>query len=50
MKGNATVQKNITKSIVKGKAYYVRIRTYKTVGGKNYFSGWSKALKLKIKK
>ena len=25
------------------KKYYVRIRTYKTVGGKKYYSAWSKA-------
>lgn len=24
-----------------GKTYYVRVRTYKTVGEKNYYSGWS---------
>ena len=50
VKGNTTVKKSITTSIKKGKTYYVRIRTYKTVDGKNYFSGWSKALKLKITK
>lgn len=43
-----TVKKNsITKLNVKKlkpkKRYYVRIRTYKTVKGKKYCSGWSKA-------
>lgn len=33
----------------KKKAYYVRIRTYKKVGGKKYYSGWSKAKKVKTK-
>ena len=31
------------------KTYYVRIRTYKTVSGKKYYSAWSKALKKKTK-
>ena len=50
--GNKTVTikgyKNVTKAIGKLKAkkcYYVRVRTYKTVGGANYFSPWSTAKK-----
>ena len=31
------------------KTYYVRIRTYKVVKGKKYYSAWSKALKKKTK-
>ena len=31
------------------KICYVRIRTYKTVSGKKYYSGWSKPLKIKVK-
>ena len=38
------------KSLNKGKKYYVRIRTYKKVGGKKYYSAWSKAKSVKIKK
>ncbi|MCD8013842.1 MAG: Ig-like domain-containing protein [Lachnospiraceae bacterium] len=34
----------------KGKTYYVRIRTYKTVSGKKYYSAWSSKKKVKIKK
>lgn len=37
---NTTTSYTITK-LTKGKTYYVRIRTYKTVGGKTYYSGWS---------
>lgn len=33
----------------KKKTYYVRIRTYKTVKGKKYYSGWSKVKKVKTK-
>ena len=33
----------------KGKTYYVRIRTYKNNKGKNYYSKWSKTLKVKVK-
>lgn len=40
-----TVKKSSTKLTVKKlkakKKYYVRIRTYKTVNGKKYYSGWS---------
>ena len=31
------------------KTYYVRVRTYKTVSGKRYYSGWSKVRKVKVK-
>lgn len=37
------------KSLKTGKTYYVRIRTYKTVGSKKYVSDWSKASKIKVK-
>lgn len=32
-----------------GKTYYVKIRTYKKVNGKKYYSEWSKAKKIKVK-
>ena len=35
-----TTSKKITKLSAK-KTYYVRIRTYKTVNGTKYYSGWS---------
>jgi hypothetical protein len=39
---NSTTSKTIKK--LKGKKkYYVRVRTYKTVSGTKYYSGWSKA-------
>lgn len=49
-----TVKKNkTTKTTVKKlkakKKYYVRIRTYKTVGKKKYYSSWSKAKAVKTK-
>lgn len=37
-------------SLTKGKIYYVRVRSYKKVGGKTYYSAWSAAKKLAIKK
>lgn len=37
---NSTVSKTVTKLTAK-KKYYVRIRTYKTVSGTKYYSGWS---------
>ena len=37
------------KSLKAKKTYYVRVRTYKTVDGKKYYSDWSKAVKKKTK-
>ena len=55
--GNKTVNiKNAAKvskvigSLTKGKTYYVRIRTYKTAGSKNYWSAWSAKKSVKISK
>ena len=38
------------KNLLKGKIYYVRVRTFKKVGGKKYYSAWSVIRKLKISK
>ena len=42
-----------TAAVVKGlrsrKTYYFRIRTYKTLNGKNHYSAWSKARTVKVK-
>ena len=43
-----TTSKTIGK-LKKGKTYYVKVRTYKTVNGVKYYSGYSKVLKAKIK-
>lgn len=40
--------KKVTK-LSKKKTYYVRVRTYKTVKGKKYYSAWSKYKKVKTK-
>lgn len=55
-KGNKTVtiKKNKTTSITikklkSKKKYYVRIRTYKTVGKTKYYSAWSKSKNVKVK-
>ena len=50
-----TIKKNSTTSTkIKGlngkQLYYVRIRTYKSVNGINYYSAWSVAKKIKTKK
>ncbi len=49
-----TVKKNKTtsytlKKLKAKKKYYVRVRTYKTVGKTKYYSGWSKAKEIKTK-
>lgn len=46
---NKTLTKTIT-GLTKGKTYYVRIRTYKTVSGTKLYSAWSAAKKVKITK
>lgn len=46
-------KKKLTKTtgkLKKGKKYYVRVRTYKKVGNKRYFSVWSKYKTVTIKK
>ena len=40
VKSNKTTSKTIS-NLSSKKKYYVRIRTYKTVDGKNYYSSWS---------
>ncbi|MDD7699339.1 MAG: fibronectin type III domain-containing protein, partial [Spirochaetia bacterium] len=42
IKSNKTTTKKITKLKAK-KKYYVKVRTYKTVNGTKYYSGWSSA-------
>ncbi len=48
-----TLKKSATKTVLKklttGKKYYVRIRAFKTVNGKKYYSAWSKAKSAKVK-
>jgi hypothetical protein len=55
--GNKTVK--VTKAstvsrgiggLTKGKTYYVKMRTYKTVSGKTYYSAWSVVKTVKIMK
>lgn len=46
---NSTISKKITKLTAK-KKYYVRIRTYKTVSGKKYYSSWSASKYVTTKK
>ena len=48
IKKNATVSATI-KKLKTGKTYYVRLRSYKTVGKKTYRSAWSKGKGVKVK-
>ena len=45
----ATTTKTTIKNLKKNKKYYVRIRTYKKVGKKTYYSAWSKVKTKKTK-
>ena len=45
---NKTTSKKISKLKAK-KKYYVRVRTYKTVGKTKYYSSWSKVKSVKTK-
>ena len=38
------------KKLIKGKKYYVRVRTYQKVSGKTYYSAWSGSKNVTIKK
>lgn len=51
-KGAKTTTQKSTKYVIAGKAkktYYVRVRTMKTIGKTNYYSGWSKTVKVTAK-
>ncbi|MDO4517838.1 MAG: fibronectin type III domain-containing protein, partial [Bacillota bacterium] len=48
VKSYKTTSKKITKLKAK-KTYYVKVRTYKTVNGKKYYSAWSKVKTVKTK-
>lgn len=43
-----TTSKSV-KKLTRKKKYYLRVRTYKKVNGKKYYSGWSKAKSIKTK-
>lgn len=45
--GDAKVTSASITGLSAGKTYHVRVRTYKTVGGKNYYSDWSASKSLK---
>ncbi len=47
-KGTKQVTYTITKLTSK-KVYYVKARSYKTIGNKKYFASWSKIKKIKVK-
>lgn len=49
VKKNRTVSATVSK-LTKGKTYYTRIRTYKTVSGAKYYSDWSGLKTVKITK
>ena len=48
VKKNSTTKKAVGK-LAANKKYFVRVRTYKTVNGKNYYSKWSAAKSVKTK-
>ena len=47
---SASTVSRVIGSLTKGKTYYVRIRTYKTVGSTKYWSEWSAKKSVKISK
>ena len=47
--GAGTATKTIQK-LSRGKVYYVRIRSFRKVGSKKYYSGWSSVKKVRIHK
>ena len=49
LKGNSKVSFKDTK-VKKKKTYYYKVRAYRTVSGKNYYSSYSKVVSQKIKK
>lgn len=49
VKPNSVVTRKIT-GLTKGKTYYVRVKGYKIMNGKKYYSPWSATKNIKIKK
>ncbi len=49
IKGSKTLKTTISK-LKKGKKYYVRIRAYKTVSGKKYYSAWGSKKAVTVRK
>ena len=47
--GKNTVSKTLS-NLKKNQRYYIRIRTYKTVSGKKYYSAWSAVKSVKVTK
>lgn len=47
--GSGTLSKTLS-GLKKGKTYYVRVRSYKTLSQEKYYSAWSDSKKVKIKK
>ena len=47
---SASTVSKVIGSLTKNKTYYIRIRTYKTVGSTKYFSSWSPVKSVKISK
>ncbi len=45
---NSTLKTTLKKGLKKGRRYYIRIRAYKTVSNKKYYSEWSKAKSIKL--
>ncbi len=46
---NASGTSKTISKLTKGKTYYVKVRTYKTVNGTKYYSGYSEVKKIKVK-
>lgn len=47
VKSGKTIQKKIT-GLKRKKTYYIRVRAYKTVGGKKYYGAWSSVKTVKL--
>ena len=49
IKANGSSQSITLKKLMSKNNYYIRIRTFKKVGGKNYYSNWSSVRKVTVK-
>ena len=45
----ASIKSRKIKKLKAGKRYYVRMRAYKTINGKKYYSAWSKTWSVKTR-
>ena len=48
MKSTSSLSYKNSSGLTKGKTYYYKVRGYKSIGGKTYYSSWSNVVSRKV--